>query len=159
MKSVTQINQVFVLMDPIKIIVTNSDATSITSSNSRYQLAANSTESTESKSLHDISHNHAQNNNVPKSKSGNRFNLPPLKLSTSEQNTFSVQNNDIGEDESERPLLSPLLNKSFVTSQSTTSLNSVKKVKILPSSSSSRIPTGMNNCDFYANGIFIRCDK
>lgn len=133
-------------MDPIKIIVTNSDTTSITSSNSRYQFAANSTESNESnesESLHDISHS-AQNNNVPKSKSGNRFNLPPLKLSTSEQNTFNVQNNDNGieADDSKRPLLSPLLGKSFATSQSTTSLYSGKKVKILPSRISS-IVTGM----------------
>lgn len=131
-------------MDPIKIIVTNSDTTSITPANSHYQLAPNEFGTNEAKSFDDITHN-AQNNNVTISKSANRWNLPPLKLSTSEQNTFSdhktVDNEHNDEFESKKPLLSPLLGKSYLSSQSTTSLNCGKKVKILPSSSSSRIAT------------------
>lgn len=133
-----------ILMDPIKIIVTNSDATSISPANSHYQLATNEFGTNEAKSFDDLAHN-ARNNNVTISKSANRWNLPPLKLSTSEQNTFSVHKNMDNDHndvfESKKPLLSPLLGKSYLSSQSTTSLNCGKKVKILPSSSSSRIPT------------------
>lgn len=131
-----------ILMDPIKIIVTNSDTTSITPTNSHYQSAPNEITTIQTKSFEDITHS-AQNNNVPKS--NNPWNLPPLKLSTSEQNTFSVHKNEDNDQsdeyDSKKPLLNPLLGKSYLSSQSTTSLNSGKKVKIAPSSSSPRIPT------------------
>lgn len=126
-------------MDSIKIIVTSSDTTSITPANTHYQLAPNVTDS---QYTQDICHN-AQNNNIPKSK---RWNLPPLKLSSSEQNTFTQKHDRHEqniEDDGKKPLLSPLLSKSFLASQSTTSLNSGKKVKILPSASSSRISSNV----------------
>lgn len=130
------------LMDSIKIIVTNSDTTSITPSPTHYQQSSNATNFTESNTFDDITENTASNH-VTKGKLAKRWNLPPLKLSTSENSSFHHQRNEhidqSDEDDTKKLLLSPLLNKSFLPSQSTTSLNSGKRVKILPSSQSSRL--------------------
>lgn len=143
-------------MDPIKIIVTNSDTTSITSANSHYQLAVNENagDRRDTNSFEDNTAYSASNNNADKLKSNHRWNLPPLKLSTSEQNTYKLHKNPSNIDQheeydSKKPLLSPLLGRTFPQSQSTTSLSSAKKVKIIPSPSpsSSRISskvTGKN---------------
>lgn len=129
-------------MDPIKIIVTNSDTASIASSTGLYQQAPNTGDCNGSKSYQNITHN-VQNSSVSKSKSGNRWNLPPLKISTGEYNSFNAQmieSLDKHEgDDGKKPLLGPLLSKSFLTSRSTTSLNSGKRVTLSPTSTL-RIP-------------------
>lgn len=128
-------------MDSIKIIVTNSDTVSIPST-TLYQQAPNSSDCNGSQSYQDIAHL-AQNNNAPKSlKSAKRWNLPPLKISTSEYSTLNMQAHEhldqSDEDDGNKPLIGPLIGKSFLTSQSTTSLNSGKRVKLFPASTSSR---------------------
>lgn len=133
-------------MDPIKIIVTNSDTTSITPSTTHYQQSPNAINFNESNTFDDITQN-APNNHVTNGKLAKRWNLPPLKLSTSENSSFRLQKNDnidqSDEEDTKKLLLSPLLNKSFLPSQSTTSLNSGKRVKILPSSQSSRLQSNI----------------
>lgn len=129
------------LMDSIKIIVTNSDTASIAST-TLYQQAPNSSDCNGSQSYQDIAHL-AQNNNAPKSlKSAKRWNLPPLKISTSEYSTLNMQAHEnldqSDEDDGNKPLIGPLIGKSFLASQSTTSLNSGKRVKLSPASTSSR---------------------
>lgn len=113
-------------MDPVKIIVTNSDNTSTTSSNTLYQLAPNSSDSSAGK----------PHQNASKAKL-NRQNLPPLKLNSGDHRHFSYTRNEdeqSEEDDSKKLLLGPVLSKSFMSSQSSTSLNSGKKIKIQPSS-------------------------
>lgn len=129
-------------MDPIKIIVTNSDTTYLTPpppTATLYDQPRNAIEHSDSDyTKPNITHNATTNNNsAPKSKSSRRYNLPPLKISTNEtKNTFKLPSdddhidvNDI-QDDSQRLLLSPLLSKSLPVSRSTTSLN--KRVKISP---------------------------
>lgn len=131
-------------MDSIKIIVTNSDTTSITSTDAHYQHAPNEALFKKTKSFDDIS-DKLQVNNEAKSKSSNHWNVPPLKLSKTKPNTFSIQKNENNDQsnvyDSKKPLLSAQLGKSFVSSQSTSSLGTGKKMKILPSSLSTRIAT------------------
>lgn len=147
------------LMDPIKIIVTNSDTASTASSNALYQQAPNTSDCNGSKSYQDIAQL-AQNNNAPKLKSANRWNLPPLKISTSEYNTLNMQINEnldqSEEDDGKRLLLNPLMAKSFLTSQSTTSLNLGKKVTLSPASNFSRTTTNITST-YLANKCVPKC--
>lgn len=156
-------------MDPIKIVVTNSDTTSTTSSTS-YEQSQSATElnktdytqnagagaaavaavasaasSPPSLSSTPTPHHHSNGTKL-KSISKRRIDLPPLKLSTFEpKNKFHLQIDDHdADDECRKLLLNPLVNKPFPSSQSTTSLN--KRVTISSKSAFSRFepnqPTG-----------------
>lgn len=133
------LNKPQTLMDPIKIIVTNSDATYLEPpppSNIHYEESRNVIASSESDHLPSGSHNATTSSSASTLKSSNRWNLPPLKISTNEHKSFKLPSDDdhidnnMGDD-SQKLLLSPLLGKSLTTSQSTTSLN--KRVTISPS--------------------------
>lgn len=153
-------------MDPIKIVVTNSDSTSVTSSTSYEQSQSatelNKTDRSQNAALAAAAaaaslpaslsstptprqhhqHLHQLNSNGTKIKSINkrRNELPPLKLSAYEPkaNSFHLQvdNDHDVDDECRKLLLNPLVNKPFPSSQSTTSLN--KRVTISPKSAFSR---------------------
>lgn len=151
-------------MDPIKIVVTNSDSTSVTSSTSYEQSQSatelNKTDHTRNAAAAGITaaslpasltstptphhHQHQHHNNGTKSIksiSKRRNELPPLKLSTYEpktNKTFHLQVDDHVDvdDECRKLLLNPLVNKPFPSSQSTTSLN--KRVTISSKSAFSR---------------------
>lgn len=152
-------------MDPIKIVVTNSDSTSVTSSTS-YEQSQSATELNKSDhTQHGAAiaattaaaaslpaslsstptphhHPHQYNNNGTKIKSSSkrRSELPPLKLSTYEPKIskfhLHVDHDHDADDECRKLLLNPLVNKPFPSSQSTTSLN--KRVTISPKSAFSR---------------------
>lgn len=153
-------------MDPIKIVVTNSDSTSVTSSTS-YEQSQSATELNKSDRSQNAAivaaaaaaslpaslcttptpqqhrqHLHQLNSNGTNIKSINkrRNELPPLKLSTFEPKAKSfhlqVDNDHDVDDECRKLLLNPLVNKPFPSSQSTTSLN--KRVTISPKSAFSR---------------------
>lgn len=152
-------------MDPIKIIVTNSDTTYLTPpppSATLYEQPRNAIEHSDSDyTKPNITHNVTTNNNsAPKSKSSRRFNLPPLKISTNEtKNTFKLPSdddhidvNDI-QDDSQRLLLSPLLSKSLPVSRSTTSLN--KRVKISPLLAAHRMESLGVTGKYYSCGEFL----
>lgn len=152
-------------MDPIKIVVTNSDTTSTSYEQSQSATELNKTDYTQnagagaaavaavasaassppSLSSTPTPHHHSNGTKL-KSISKRRIDLPPLKLSTFEpKNKFHLQIDDHdADDECRKLLLNPLVNKPFPSSQSTTSLN--KRVTISSKSAFSRFepnqPTG-----------------
>lgn len=146
-------------MDPIKIVVTNSDTISTTSyEQSQSETELNETDHTQNAaqnaaavSLSSLSspaslsptpilHHHQYNHNGTKIKSisKRKIDLPPLKLSTYEpKKAFQLQTDDHDvDDECRKLLLNPLINKPFPSSRSTTCLN--KQVVISPKSAFSR---------------------
>lgn len=119
-------------MDPIKIVVTNSDSTYLMPSHSNYEQSQSKSESGDL--VQSTNAHNAPNNNIVKTKTNRRkADLPPLKLSTRDSKNAYNDHNHVdryGDDESQTLLHDPMLNKTLPPSQSTTSLYSAKRVKI-----------------------------